>query len=284
MSITAREAEEAKTSLLWIAARWPDLRARLRREGGNPLTGRVSNKGAEQPLVIDVGVSDLLAEIEAEAHSLAHVLMDEVTVTVEGWEDVGGVRVLVPREHPWQPTSSTMPALLVEVAGHYGHWTAGDDRTALAFCDWAEEYRENVRATLERPAPPSYMGDCPQMYPTDVVRAGEQYLTGDPCRGALYLRAGRATMRCSDCGQETSVDEQRDHVAATMAGMVCTQSEVRRALVVLGFEVPLDTVRSWTRVLRGRPARLVEAIEGEGLYQLTDAVTLAEEWASRRAG
>ena len=265
--ITAQMGLEARDNLRFIVASWSALNARLRREGGDPTAGKVG--GSSEPMLeLDVGVSDLLEEIEAEARSLAYVLMDEAPTT-DG--------------RPWGPRTSAMPALLDEVASHYGHWTAGDERTAYAFMDWAHEYAGKVRATLERPAPPSYMGDCSLTYVTETVRGGRTYLPGDECGGPLYLKAGKGSMRCGQCGQETSVDVQRDHVQAEIEKRVLTQSEIRRALVVLGYEVPLDTVRSWTRSLKSRPARLVEAVEGEGLYRLADALTLAEDRARRVA-
>src|SRR5699024_10155437 len=90
-----------------------------------------------------------------------------------------------------------MPGLLRDVAERYGHWTAGDVRTALAFLDWAEEYRGKVRGALDPGEPPRYIGECP---------VGE-------CEGELYLRAGKTTATCPECGTETSEDAQREWVA-----------------------------------------------------------------------
>src|SRR5699024_12088649 len=55
---------------------------------------------------LDIGISDLLFEIEQEARTLGHVLMDETE---------------------WYPRTSHMPGLLYDIAHHYGHWTNADD-------------------------------------------------------------------------------------------------------------------------------------------------------------
>ncbi|ROR97801.1 hypothetical protein EDD28_2409 [Salana multivorans] len=265
---TVQDDLDARDNLVYIAQRWPDLKARLRREGGSPLTGRTSGSH-EQPLVIDIHISDLLHEIETETRSLAHVLCDE-TVDADG--------------RPWAPRTSVMPHLLTEVAEHFGHWTTADERTALAFCDWAHEYSEKVRRALERPAPPTYMGDCPLKVVTPLSWDGEDYLAGDPCPGSLYLRPGRTTMSCPACRGETTLEAQRDHVRAELEKMLMTQTEIRAALVVLGHTVPLKTVQSWTQELKSRPPRLPEAYPESGLYRLREALDLAERWGARRAG
>lgn len=268
MTISATEGLEARDNLLWIAARWPDLKARLLGGGGDPFAVRVSGS-TSPPLVLDVYVSDLMREIEDEARMLAHVLVDEAKVSVEEWEEVAGARVLVAREYPWEPRTSAMPELLVEVAGHWGHWTSGDDRTALAFMDWAHEHAEKVRSTLERPAPPSYMGDCPTRY--DV----------GGCGGSLYLREGKATMQCGECGVATSLESQREYLAKMMAGRLYGQTEMRFALLRLGYDIPLKTVQSWAQRIRGKEPRMPEV--EDGLHRFATAKVLAEEWAARHA-
>lgn len=269
--ITAQMGLEARDNLRFIVASWSALKARLRREGGDPTAGKVG--GSSEPMLeLDVGVSDLLEEIEAEARSLAYVLMDEAPTT-DG--------------RPWGPRTSAMPALLDEVAGHYGHWTAGDERTAYAFMDWAHEYAGKVRATLERPAPPSYMGDCSLTYVTETVRGGRTYLPGDECGGPLYLKAGKGSMRCGQCGQETSVEAQRDHVTTALKESVMTASEVRAALVTVGLTTPWSTIKDWTQERERkdgtkRKARLPDL--GEGLYSFEVAMELAQDRRARLDG
>src|SRR5690625_4249355 len=130
-AVSVADGLEARDNLAFIAARWPDLHARLR-------PGRGVNLGTARPTPrskppIDLHVSDLMHEITVETESLAHVLMDETD---------------------WTPATSSMPGLLTDVAQRYGHWIASDDRTALAFTDWAEDYRHRVERTLEKPVPP----------------------------------------------------------------------------------------------------------------------------------
>ncbi|MBN8883581.1 MAG: hypothetical protein J0H73_14870 [Salana multivorans] len=267
MTISAIEAHQARDDLLQICDAWPALRARLHRSSRQPAGDRVSGSRS-RPLVLDVHVLDLMTEIENEAASLARVLMDEL-----------------PRStgRPWTP-AQTGVALLREIATrHHGHFTTGDEQTALAFVGWANTYWRKVRRTIEGRAPSAYMGDCPMTYPEGTQRDGED-VSGLPCSGSLYRYDGFADMRCPDCGQATTLDDQRDHVASVLEKLVMTQSEIRAALVVLGYELSIKTVQSWTQQLRGRPARLPEAVADEGLYRLSDAVELAEQWARRRAG
>lgn len=254
---TVQDDLDARDNLVYIAERWPDLRARLRREGGDPLTGRVSGGSKEPPLVIDIHISDLMHEIEEEARSLAHVLCDELTVTVDVPGTINGTRVRVPRTYPWAPRTSAMPGLLAEVAQHFGHWTTADERTALAFCDWAHEYSEKVRRALERPASAEYLGPC--------LTQGED---GTICQGDVYLRPDRGRARCRECGRVIDLVEHRAWVAERLGERLMRQSGIRAALVILGEEVGEKTLQSW--VQRGRLAEVHDK-----LYRLSDARDLA---------
>src|SRR5688500_17624148 len=68
-------ALRARDDLLAVAASWGALQARLRPSGGS---GDRVTGSTEPRLPIDMGVSDLLAEIEAHARFLGKVLLDEV--------------------------------------------------------------------------------------------------------------------------------------------------------------------------------------------------------------
>lgn len=229
----------ARNNLLFIADHWADLRARLRPGGGNALTGMPSGT-SEGHCPIDVHVSDLLREIEDETRMLGHVLMDET--------------------NDWTPRTSRMPALLGDVAARYGHWTAGDERTALAFCGWAEQYAGKVRAALERPAPPEYVGPC-----------RSRGVDGCGCSADLYLRHGRDSGTCRECGTPFTRDEQDEYVQGELAARLMTATEIRTALCRLGHTVSTSTVRVW--VHRGR---LVPSVEDPTLYRLEDAMALVE--------
>jgi len=152
-----------------------------------------------------------------------------------------------------------MPSLLVEVAERYGHWTAGDERTALAFCDWAEEYYDKVRRALERPAPAEYVGPC--------RGKGED---GAGCDGELYLRDGRTSGRCRACGTEFTQAEQMAYVQGELEQRLMTPAEIVRALKIVGMTTKPGTVYKW--VQRGR---LAPAIPGDDLYRFVDAIGLA---------
>lgn len=228
----------ARNNLLFIVEHWSDLRARLVPGGGNALNGMPSGT-TEGHAPIDIGISDLLFAVEEEARTLGHVLMDETD--------------------DWTPRTSRMPWLLADVAARYGHWTAGEDeRAALDFCDWAEEYAEKVRWALERPAPPTYVGPC--------QGKGED---GAGCAGELYLREGRHSGRCRECGSEFTTDEQMAFLQSELASRLMTPAEIVRGLKIVGHQVQAATVFKW--VQRGK---LAPAIEGERLYRFADALGL----------
>lgn len=224
----------ARDDLLWIAAHWNDLHTHLRPGGGNALTGVTVTTSDTGHAPINIHVSDLLHEIEWKiARFYAGILADETD---------------------WTPTTSTMPGLLREVAERYGHFT-NDPTIALGFCDDAHDYRHRVTRTLERPAPPTYVGPC----------------QNDNCHGELYLKTDHEEGRCTICQRPFTLTEQRDYINREMQGRLMTQAELPRALNILGLKVAPGTVRKWVE-----RHKLTPAIEGEHLYRLADAKTLAE--------
>lgn len=277
----AQTALNARTDLLWIVDHWADLRARLHGGGGNALTG-LPGGSSESPLPIDVHVSDLMREIEDQARFYAAVLLDEVPPEhgcdgrcVDAWittaaEAAKAGQPVPPAPRTWDCperrdpiTTSTMPALLGQVAERYGHFTA-DEHEALDFTDEAHDFRERVRKTLERPAPPAYVGPC-------RVRGADSA----GCGGELYLREGRDGGTCRECGTEFTEDEQRAYVRDALEERLMAPAEIVRALKIVGHEVKPGTVFKW--VQRGR---LEEAVDG--LYRLADALELAERPARKQ--
>ncbi len=207
MTVTIRDGLNAHDDLVWVADRWPDLKARLRpgRSGGG---NGVRTQPTSRP-PIDTEVSDLMWQIEEHARFLGKVLLEET--------------------NDWEPTTSAMPQLLREVAERYGHFIVGDDKTALDFCDEAHEFRRKVTHSLEKPPAPTYMGDCPAPL----------------CEGDLYLKAGRTAMACPICGHETDVVAQREFIAGKLQERLMSPSELTSALKMLQFEVPYSTIRRW---------------------------------------
>ena len=268
-------ALDARTDLLWIVDRWADLRARLPGGGGHALTG-LPGGSSETPLPIDVHVSDLMREIEDQARFYAAVLLDEVPPEhgcggrcVDAWittaaEAAKAGHPIPPAPSTWDcpdrrdpVTTSTMPALLGQVAERYGHFTA-DEHEALDFTDEAHDFRERVRKTLERPAPPTYVGPC---------RA--RGVDGAGCAGELYLREGRDGGVCRECGTGFTEVEQAAYVRDELEERLMTPIEIVRALKIVGHEVKPGTVFKW--VQRGRLKEVVD-----GLYRLADALDLAK--------
>ncbi|MET4222799.1 hypothetical protein [Oerskovia enterophila] len=271
----------ARTDLLWIVERWPRLQARLEGGGGNALTGMPSGSN-EAPLPIDVAVSDLMREIEDQARFYAAVLLDEVPPEhgcdgrcVKTWLATATEATKADQPVPDAPsswdcpdrrdpiTTSTMPALLGQVAERYGHFTQ-DEREALDFCDEAHDFRERVRKTLERPAPPTYVGPC-------RARGAD----GAGCSGELYVREGRERGTCRECGTEFTRDEQLTYVRDALEERLMTPTEIVRALKIVGHEVKPGTVFKWVQ-----REKLEEVVDG--LYRLTDALDLAERYGRKQ--
>lgn len=235
--ITAQMALEARDQLLWIATHWPHLRAALQPGGGNALTG-MPRHAAEHPAPINVHIADLMHEIEQETETLALTLLAETD--------------------DWHPTDPSMPALLAQVATRYGHWTAADHHTALAFIDWAEDYTHRVRRALEPAEPPKHIGPCPIPM----------------CDGELHLKPGRTSTTCPMCGHEQAWEDQKTWISEQAEQRLMTPLEIASALKVLEIPVPIKTIRSW--IDRGR---LIEATDG--LYRFADARDLAEKRKAR---
>lgn len=259
MSIDPATAMAARNDWIAIVNRWPALLAALRPGGGNALSG-MPGGGGESAVPIDVHVSDLLEEITQSARFYGRVLLDEV-VPLHGCNDACYADGVPADECPdiQRPvTTSHMPGLLSDVASRYGHFTEGDEEIGLAFCDDASDYRERVRKTLERPAPPTYVGPC--------QHKGED---GAGCEGELYLREGRDAGTCKVCGTPFTHVEQREFIDRELQDRLMTPTEIVRALKIIGHEVKPGTVYKW--VQRGR---LVEA--QDGLYRLADAKVLME--------
>ena len=268
MSIDRVVALGARDDWLWLVAQWPELRNRLHPGGGNALTG-MPGTGGESALPIDIHVSDLLEEITQSARFYGRVLWDEV-VPLHGCNDACYADGIPVEECPdiQRPiTTSFMPGLLVDVATRYGHFTEGDEEIGLAFCDDASDYRERVRKTLERPAPATYVGPC--------QHKGED---GAGCEGELYVRDGKTAGTCRVCGTPFTLAEQMEWLAVELEERLMTMSEIVSALVVLGVETPVGTVKSWIS-----RKRLLPVDEGDDvrLYRLADAKVLAD---SRKAG
>lgn len=238
-AVSVADGLEAKRSLVWIADRWPDLRARLRPPGSSAYDKPGSRVAPTSKPPLDLVISDLMFEVEEEARSLGHVLMDETD---------------------WTPRTSFMPGLLREVADQYGHWIASDDRTALAFMDWAEQYRSEVTRALEKPPAPAYIGPCTM--PTG-------------CDGEVRMRPHALVGVCRNCRAEYDVLERMAWVQEQLEARIMTLSEIVSALLVLGHDVPLSTLTTWANRKRLTP-------ETGRLYHLADALRLAEERSRRK--
>lgn len=237
--IDVKTATEAQKDALWLADHWTHLEARLQ-PGSSAAASEVRAPSPDPALPIDLHVSDLMAEIDTLGWTRCHELMMET-------DDVASM-------------PSTPEARLRLMAERYGHWVTGEERMALEFCDQVSDHRERVRKVLERPAPPRYVGPC---------SAGE-------CTGDLYVAEGKDGGTCRTCGTEWLGPDQRAYVGKEMAERLMTQTEIRRALTILGMPVPEGTIKTW--VHRGR----LKPVE-EGLYSLVAATALAEERGARAA-
>jgi hypothetical protein len=267
-------ALRARDDLLAVAASWTALHARLRPQGsgnGDRVTG-----SAEPRLPIDVGVSDLLAEVGAHARFLGQVLLEEVAPehgcdgACHGMAEhrcaghlcssVTLPPLVAAQDCPTRRdpvTTSVMPGLLVEVAKRYGHFVAEDERLALDFCDEAHELRRKVAGAIERKEAPRWQGPCPE----------------DECPGEIYQRSGMEDATCRECGRVVGPVEWRAIMRVAFDERLMTRGELVSALVVVKRAVKPNTLDRW--VSRGR---LTAEVVDPDLFRFADAYTLAERY------
>lgn len=227
------QALRARDDLLAVAASWGALQARLRPASGKSDGVRTA---PESRPPIDLGVSDLLAEIEDHARFLGKVLLEETA--------------------DFTPRTSTMPGLLEDVARRYGHFTAGDERLALDFCDEAHELRRKVAGAITSREPARWVGPCP---------FGE-------CDGELRQRRGWDAV-CQLCGYTVGPAEWRAMMYEAFEKRLMTRSELVSALVVVRRPVKPNTLDRW--VQRGR---MVAAVTDPELFRFADGYELAEKF------
>lgn len=231
--IDTQLALEAQANITWIADHWDDLKARLGGSGGGGLQIRVQTSELP-PLPIDMFVSDLMAEIDWRvARHYGQILLDD--------------------DPNWRPASMTTQGLLRGVAERYGHFVT-DDRWAIAFCDDAHDYKNRVEKTLERPAPPEYLGPCPYA----------------ECEGELYAHGSSSTVRCPACLTDINREDQKAWVSERMADRLMTQTELLRGLKVAGFPVSDRTILRWVE-----KEKLTAPDWAAGMYSFGDALDLA---------
>ena len=236
--VDTKTALEAHRNLRWIADHWPDLRARLHPSRGSGLNG-MPGHSADPPSPIDLHVSDLMFEITEQARYWAEELVRETD--------------------DWRAPSWFMPELLVAVADRYGHWTADEERVALEFTDWAEDYRGRVKRALERPPAPRFVGTCGR------------------CRqGELFLKPGQFTVKCPVCQVVRTESEQMEFVEAQLRTRLMERREIVSALMILGHPTPPRTVDTW--IDRGRLPHVAD-----GLYRVETALELARSRRGRKA-
>lgn len=229
----------ARDEWLLIARLWPNLVHALAGRGGNALNGMRVDGTKDPKLVIDIHVSDL---------------MHEITGVVEGYA------AILLAETKWEPTTSKMPTLLVEVASRYGHFV-GDDDLRTGFMDDAHEFSAKVTRTLYPRERATYIGPC---------------LT-DNCDCDLRAHPDKDTTTCPNCGTTITRTEHAAWLQHQMADRLLTGTETIRALKSL--DIPTSPRTVWRWIEKGK---LTEVGEDTGLYALTQAIALAKEKRAAR--
>ena len=234
--IDTHRALQARADLEWVAGKWHELQNRLRKTGGDPNAPRVGGS-KEPPSEIDWHVSNLLHEITEYTVFLGKVLIEESR---------------------WEPEAGTMPQLLWAVSAMYGHFTmTEDEKTAHDFCDEAAELRRKVEHAIERPEPARYIGPCSQ----------------PGCQGELYARTEGG--QCPECGEPWTITGQYAFLRAEADDLVMEKPVLRAALVSMGYDVPVETIRTWTK------RNKIEEVE-PGLFRFGDALALAQARGERK--
>jgi hypothetical protein len=195
-----------RNDILDVAQMLPALRARLRPGRGAGESGRTA---PESRPPIDLGVSDLLAEVRWSAEFYARALLEET--------------------NDYKPSGDTTEALLRDVAGRIGHWTQADEMDAIEFTDTWHEFRRKVSGAIASRERPRWLGPC----------------TKTECAGDLHLRVGKIDARCSECKAEVTREEISEHLAAAFETRLMTQSELLSALHVLGLTTKQSTLGMW---------------------------------------
>lgn len=236
--IDAVTALNARDDWLWIVHHWGDLQARLRPDRGDPNAPKVSRTVEHPPLPIDPHVSDVILEITELA----------------GWYGTALIK-----EGSWIPRDGEldMPRRLAKVAELYGHFTA-DDREALDYCDSAHEFRSKVEGILNRKEPTRYVGPCPE----------------DGCGGELYMAETEGGV-CPECGEPWTLPAQFAYLRAEAEDVLMERDVLRTALVSMGYDVPFETIKTWTKRAK------IEQPE-PGLYRFGDALGLAKKRGERK--
>lgn len=172
-------ALDARDDMLAIAAAWPDLLARLGREGSSAIDGMPRPASRTVGLVINERVSETMREVRDWTMFLTRVLVDEAK---------------------WTPPRTDTPHLLTRIAHErIGHFTEHPDAMLrLAFLDDAKEMREKVEKVA-----------YPDGIRTITMRARcEEFTTSDlgervPCTGRLTMRPTRyGTMPDLICSED----------------------------------------------------------------------------------
>lgn len=288
------DALAARDDLLAVAAAWPAIRARLTPTSA---TSEIRTPPGSKP-PIDIGVSDLMRTVEERTRFYAQVLIEEVPPAhgcsgachgspehrCECTPDAVAVLGEDCPERVDPITTSTMPGLLQEVAGRYGHFThRSGERMALDFLDDAHEMRRMVSGLLAQTERPRWQGPCPE----------------DECVGELYQRAGGSEARCRECGREVGTVEWRAILAVAFSERLMPWGELVSALFTMGHKVPVETMSTWVKrgkvwtahraeaeangwKVRAMPRQcLVPEIVDPDLYRFEDAMALAERRVAR---
>ena len=230
-------ALEARANLEWVAGKWWELKKHLRKSGGDPNAPRVSGT-SDSPAPIDLHVSDLMHEIAAETVLWGRILIEEAD---------------------WRQEHGELPGLLVDVASMFGHFvTDEDEKVAYDFCDTAAEFRRKVEGVLNRQEPTRYVGPCPE--------AG--------CGGELYMREVEGGT-CPECGEPWTLPAQYAFLRAEAEDVLMERDVMRAALVSMGYDVPFETIKTWTKRAK------IEQVE-PGLYRFGDALALAKARGERK--
>lgn len=231
MTITTATAIEASDTWKQLAALVPTIELYL-----EPRRSKSEVRlppGSKPP--IDLVASDLLMELDLAASFYVSALIME-TPDVKRFPD-------------------GLAAQLALVGERYGHFTTGEDKLAMDFCDEAHELMRKVERLVVQPAPPKFMGPCQQ------------------CDGGeLWLKGTRPVAMCGQCDSAEDLGAVRERLHVTLNAMLVRRPEIQPALKVLGSKVTTDAVHKW--VQRGR---LVPAIKDPEMFRMSDALELVTD-------
>lgn len=227
MSITTQTALEAADTWKRLAALVPTIELYL--EPQRAKSEVRMPPGSKPP--ISIAASDLLMELDTAASFY--------------------VSALVMETHDVKRFPNGLAAQLALIGERFGHFTSGEEKLAIDYCDEAHELMRKVGMLIAAPPPPQWMGPCSE--------CGE---------GQLWLDK---TIRCDECKALVDLETWRAQLLRGVESRLMDREEILFALTMLGHRTRSETLRQWIS-----RERLVPIVKDPERFRFADVLTVAK--------